>query len=157
MKMNVPSLLLCGNHASERLYIGKRWLMALLIAMLFGDKASADCVPSRDTPASVIEYFFKNSTSRCRNSSASRRTQPPKLLRNPLKSIRKPMRTLRNSHRLSAGATMLSHPLTTSLFQSPIPLPLEQGLATLNLLARELSGSIRRAMGYPLCGHVLRY
>jgi len=59
MKMNVPSLLLCGNHASERLYIGKRWLMALLIAMLFGDKASADCVPSRDTPASVIEYFQK--------------------------------------------------------------------------------------------------
>src|SRR5262245_35008095 len=35
----------------------KRWLVALLIAGLFGGKAFADCVPSPDTPASVIEYF----------------------------------------------------------------------------------------------------
>jgi hypothetical protein len=37
----------------------KRWLIALLIAGLFGGKAFADCVPSPDTPASVIEYFQK--------------------------------------------------------------------------------------------------
>ena len=36
-----------------------RWLIALFIAGLFGDKAFADCVPSPDTPASVIEYFQK--------------------------------------------------------------------------------------------------
>jgi hypothetical protein len=35
----------------------KRWLIALLIAGLFGGKALADCVPSPDTPASVVEYF----------------------------------------------------------------------------------------------------
>ena len=35
----------------------KRWLVALLIAGLFGGKAFADCVPSPDTPASVIQYF----------------------------------------------------------------------------------------------------
>jgi hypothetical protein len=37
----------------------KRWLIALLIAGLFGGQAFADCVPSPDTPASVIEYFQK--------------------------------------------------------------------------------------------------
>jgi len=37
----------------------KRWLIALFIAGLFGGKAFADCVPSPDTPASVIEYFQK--------------------------------------------------------------------------------------------------
>ena len=36
----------------------RRFLIALLIAG-FGDKAFADCVPSPDTPASVIEYFQK--------------------------------------------------------------------------------------------------
>jgi uncharacterized protein YgiM (DUF1202 family) len=35
----------------------KRWLIALSIAGLFGGQAFADCVPSPDTPASVIEYF----------------------------------------------------------------------------------------------------
>jgi hypothetical protein len=35
----------------------KRWLVGLLIAGLLGGKAFADCVPSPDTPASVIEYF----------------------------------------------------------------------------------------------------
>jgi hypothetical protein len=35
----------------------KRLLIALFIAGSFGDKAFADCVPSPDTPASVIEYF----------------------------------------------------------------------------------------------------
>ena len=35
----------------------KRWLIPLLIAGLFGGKAFADCVPSPDTPAPVIEYF----------------------------------------------------------------------------------------------------
>jgi len=35
----------------------KRWLVALLIAGLFGGNAFADCVPSPNTPASVIEYF----------------------------------------------------------------------------------------------------
>ena len=37
----------------------KRWLLGLLIAGLLGGKAFADCVPSPDTPASVIEYFQK--------------------------------------------------------------------------------------------------
>jgi hypothetical protein len=36
----------------------KRWLIALLIAG-FGGNAFADCIPSPDTPASVIEYFQK--------------------------------------------------------------------------------------------------
>jgi hypothetical protein len=38
----------------------KRWLIALFIAGPFGDKAFAECVPSPDTPASVIEYFPAN-------------------------------------------------------------------------------------------------
>ena len=37
----------------------KRWLVALLIAGLFSGNAFADCVPSPNTPASVIEYFQK--------------------------------------------------------------------------------------------------
>ena len=37
----------------------KRWLIALFIAALFSGKTFADCVPSPDTPASVIEYFQK--------------------------------------------------------------------------------------------------
>ena len=37
----------------------KRCLLGLLIAGLLGGKAFADCVPSPDTPASVIEYFQK--------------------------------------------------------------------------------------------------
>jgi hypothetical protein len=35
----------------------KCWLIPFLIAGLLGDKAFADCLPARDTPASVIEYF----------------------------------------------------------------------------------------------------
>src|SRR4029078_7493235 len=35
----------------------KRWLIVLFIAGVFGGTALADCVPSPDTPASVIEYF----------------------------------------------------------------------------------------------------
>jgi hypothetical protein len=37
----------------------ERWLIALLIARLFGNKAFADCIPAPDTPASVIQYFQK--------------------------------------------------------------------------------------------------
>src|SRR5262245_6505524 len=37
----------------------KRWLTAFFIVGSFGNKAFADCVPSPDTPASVIEYFQK--------------------------------------------------------------------------------------------------
>ena len=37
----------------------KRCLLGLLIAGLLGGIAFADCVPSPDTPASVIEYFQK--------------------------------------------------------------------------------------------------
>ena len=37
--------------------MAKRWLIAVLIAGLFGGKAFADCAPSPDTSASVIEYF----------------------------------------------------------------------------------------------------
>src|SRR5262245_54796682 len=37
----------------------KRWLIALFMAALFSGKAFADCVPSPDTPASVIEYLQK--------------------------------------------------------------------------------------------------
>ena len=37
----------------------KRWPVGLLIAGLFGGNAFADCVPSPDTPTSVIEYFQK--------------------------------------------------------------------------------------------------
>jgi hypothetical protein len=36
----------------------KLFLIALLITAL-GDEAFADCMPSPDTPASVIEYFQK--------------------------------------------------------------------------------------------------
>jgi hypothetical protein len=39
-------------------HMTKRFLIALLIAG-FSDKAFADCIPSPDTPASVIEYFQK--------------------------------------------------------------------------------------------------
>jgi hypothetical protein len=35
----------------------KRWPVGLLIAGLFGGNAFADCVPSPNTPTSVIEYF----------------------------------------------------------------------------------------------------
>jgi hypothetical protein len=44
----------CGGSSLQMI---KRWLIALLIAGLFGGQAFADCVPSPDTPASVIEYF----------------------------------------------------------------------------------------------------
>src|SRR6188472_817917 len=37
----------------------KRWLIVFVVAALFGGQAFADCVPSPDTPASVIEYFQK--------------------------------------------------------------------------------------------------
>jgi hypothetical protein len=37
----------------------KRLLIALFIAGLSGGKAYADCAPSPDTLASVIEYFQK--------------------------------------------------------------------------------------------------
>ncbi len=46
----------CGGSSLQMI---KRWLIALLIAGLFGGQAFADCVPSPDTPASVIEYFQK--------------------------------------------------------------------------------------------------
>src|SRR6185436_3380805 len=35
----------------------KGWLIPFLMGGLLGDKAFADCLPARDTPASVIEYF----------------------------------------------------------------------------------------------------
>jgi len=44
----------CGGSSLQMI---KRWLIALLIAGLFGGQGFADCVPSPDTPASVIEYF----------------------------------------------------------------------------------------------------
>jgi hypothetical protein len=37
----------------------KSWPVGLLIAGLLGGNAFADCVPSPDTPTSVIEYFQK--------------------------------------------------------------------------------------------------
>src|ERR1044071_3331211 len=46
----------CGGSSLQMI---KRWLIALLIAGLFGGQAFADCVPSPDTLASVIEYFQK--------------------------------------------------------------------------------------------------
>ncbi len=46
----------CGGSSLQMI---KRWLIALLIAGLFGGQAFADCLPSPDTPASVIEYFQK--------------------------------------------------------------------------------------------------
>ena len=45
----------CGGSSHQM--IG--WLIALLIAGLFGGQAFADCAPSPDTPASVIDYFQK--------------------------------------------------------------------------------------------------
>jgi len=45
-----------GKRVSQ---MTKRWLIALFIAEPFGDAAFADCVPSPDAPASVIEYFQK--------------------------------------------------------------------------------------------------
>jgi hypothetical protein len=46
----------CGGSSLQMI---KRWLTTLLIAGLFGGQAFADCVPSPDTPTSVIEYFAK--------------------------------------------------------------------------------------------------
>jgi len=46
----------CGGSSLQMI---KRWLIALLIAGLFGGQAFADCAPSPDTPASVIDYFQK--------------------------------------------------------------------------------------------------
>jgi hypothetical protein len=48
-----------ASSGGSSLQMIKRWLIALLIAGLFGGRAFADCVPSSDTPASVIEYFQK--------------------------------------------------------------------------------------------------
>src|SRR5690349_523065 len=42
-----------------------------------GGQAFADCVPSPNTPASVIEYF-QNSTRHCRNDFALTKTPPPR-------------------------------------------------------------------------------
>ena len=46
----------CGGSSLQMI---KRWLIALFIAGLFGGQAFADCAPSPDTPASVIDYFQK--------------------------------------------------------------------------------------------------
>jgi hypothetical protein len=45
-----------GGRGSST-HMTKHWLITLLIVGLFGGKAFADCAPSPDTPASVIEYF----------------------------------------------------------------------------------------------------
>jgi hypothetical protein len=37
----------------------KSWLIAFFVAGVSSGQAFADCVPSPDTPASVIEYFQK--------------------------------------------------------------------------------------------------
>jgi hypothetical protein len=85
----------------------ERWLIALLIAILFDGKAFADCVPSPDTPASVIKYFQKFNKPLPEQFCAKEDAAPQA---EPSQGLRKPMRTLRNSLRLSAGATMLSYP-----------------------------------------------
>src|SRR6185312_12317789 len=48
-----------ASFGGSSLQMIKRWLIALLIAGLFGGQAFADCAPSPDTPASVIDYFQK--------------------------------------------------------------------------------------------------
>ena len=80
--------------------------------------------------------IFKNSISRCRNSSAPRKMSFPQPLRNPHKDLRKPLSNLHKNLRkpmkmprphLNAGGYLLS----TSLFQNPgIPLPMALGLGS---------------------------
>ena len=119
------------------------WLIALLIARLFGGNAFADCVPSPDTPASVTEYFKRFQEAVAGTVLCHGRRRPPKPPRNPRNSIRKPMRTCQNRPRLSAGATMLSYLLNTSLFQTRSILPpMAYGLATLNFARRISSFSL---------------
>jgi hypothetical protein len=121
------------------------WLIALFIAGLFGGKAFADCVPSPDTPASVIEYFQKFNKP-LPEQFCAKEDAAPQVSEEPSQEPPQAYEDSLEQPSLSAGATMLSHPLTTSRFQSrPIPLPMEYGLATLNLLVLDLSGSIRRA------------
>ena len=48
-----------GLSGKFDLQMTKSWLIALFVAGLSSGQAFADCVPSPDTPASVIEYFQK--------------------------------------------------------------------------------------------------
>jgi hypothetical protein len=117
----------------------------LLIAALFGGKAFADCVPSPDTPASVIEYFQRFNKP-LPEQFCAREDAAPQASEEPPQEPPQAYEERQNRPRLTAGATMLSYTLSTSLFQSrSIPLPMAYGLATLNFarLVSSLSLAIR--------------
>ena len=87
----------------------KRCLLGLLIAVLLGGKAFADCVPSPDTPASVIEYFQKLNRPLPEQFCVEGRRHPS----SPPKILPTPMRMSRNRPRsMSPGGPML--PLSPS-------------------------------------------
>ena len=108
----------------------KRWLVGLLIAGLLAAKPlPIACL--RLTRQHRSSNIFKNSIGRYQNSSAPRKTPPLKPRRSPSKILPKPMRTCRNRPRsMSRGGTMLSYPLSMSLFQS-LCIPLLPMFATL--------------------------
>ena len=88
----------------------KRFLLGLLIAGLLGGKAFADCVPSPDTPASVIEYFQKLNRP-LPEQFCVKEDEPP--LRSPPNILPKPMSMSRNRPRsMSPGGPLL--PLSPS-------------------------------------------
>jgi len=123
----------------------KSWLVALSVAGLSSGQASADCVPSPDTPASVIEYFQKLNKPLpekfCAKEDAAPRaseepSQEPPQASEPHKNPRKPMKVPRPH--LIAGGYLLS----TSLFQNRgIPLPMALGLGS------RLNGCIQSYIG----------
>jgi hypothetical protein len=102
----------------------KRWLFAFLFAGLFGGNAFADCVPSPNTPASVIEYFQKLNKPLPEKFCAKEDVAPQRL-RNPHKNLLKSLKMSR------PHLNPRSYLLSTSLFQSRgIPLPMALGLGS---------------------------
>jgi hypothetical protein len=122
----------------------KRWLIALLIAELFGAQAFADCVPSPDAPASVIEYFQKFNKP-LPEQFCAKEDAAPQASEEPSQDPPQAYEDVPEPSPLDEpGGTMLSYPLSTSLFQSRC-IPLLPMFATLNFahIISGLSGSIR--------------
>jgi hypothetical protein len=63
-------------------FMTMRWIIVFSVAGLFSGQAFADCLPAPDTPARSSN-IFRNSTSRCPNSSALRKPLPPQASEEP--------------------------------------------------------------------------
>jgi len=125
----------------------KSWLVAFFVAGVSSGQAFADCVPSPDTPASVIEYFQKFNKPLPEQFCV--KENAPHASEGPSQESPQAYEDAPEASPLDGPvATTLRYPLSTRLFQRSrdIPLlPMACGLATLNFAQSisGLSGSIR--------------